>query len=212
MRVVLQDDSRGFMVQGDLGHSFLVEPKPKRPEQPVNSSPVDLHPRLAGPIQPIVEASGSALPVLPVLWPDRSPLNHIRETGHYETTPQSRPVSPLRAPACIVPSMSSMQFVPGANIPTSRAEGSFDGSAEPFIVLQELSHDEGPVTGGVKILLVGSNFPRSPSLFVRFGRNVILTVPPPHETACLVTDSQVDLCLIHCPAMHTASIRTTRNG
>ena len=126
--MVLQDDTRGFMTQKDLSHSFFVEAKPKRPQQPVNSSPVD---------------------------------------------PPRQHTSPLRA----LPSPPSTQIDPGANLPTNRAEGSFDASAEPSIVLEELSPDNGPITGGIKILLVGANFPMSP-LFVRFGRNITMAVLP----------------------------------
>ena len=98
----------------------------------------------------------------------------------------------------------------GANPPTNRAEDLFDASAEPSIVIEELSHDSGPVTEGLKILMVGSNFPPSQLLFVRFNRNVTLTVHSTSEIAYLATDSQVDSCQIHLPAMHTASIKTTR--
>ena len=176
--MVLRDDTRGVVVQKDLSHSFFVEPKPKRPE-PANSSHVDPHRQLAGSIQPFTEACGSTLPIVPMQGTD-APLpthHHIRETGHYETTPQSRHTSPLRTLACTVPSTPSAGIDPGANLPTSRAEGSLDASAGPSIVLEELSPDNGPMTGGIKILLVGPNFPLSP-LFVRFGRNVTMAVLP----------------------------------
>ena len=142
------------MVQKDLSHSFFVEPRPKpqeqpeQPEQPVSSSPVDPYRQPGGSIRPFTEADAPL------------PDHHT---------------SPLRPIAYTVPSTPSVRIDPGANLPTNRAEGSLD--AERSIFLQELSPDTGPVTGGTKILLVGSTFPMSP-LFVRFGRNVTMAVLP----------------------------------
>lgn len=68
----------------------------------------------------------------------------------------------------------------------------------PGIAFQEVSPDHGPISGGEKILLVGSGFSEGQDLLVRFGAGatpVMTELVNPHNLRCILPPTDSPRCV-----------------
>ena len=75
--------------------------------------------------------------------------------------------------------------------------------SSPGIAFQEVSPDHGPISGGEKILLVGSGFSEGQDLLVRFGAGatpVMTELVNPHIRRCILPPTDSPRCV--CVTLH----------
>jgi hypothetical protein len=163
----------------------------------------------ADPLRNIYEGSiCQSTSIAPAANPELIGVAALPEVESQPTPSAQRPPSSV-VPPCI--SASSHLLIPprGDNLtPSTSADETPADPHSPspsLITLREVSPDHGPLSGGEKILAVGSGFDAEQRLLIRFGHhqtpiqttfdapNILKCILPPYHTAGPV------IVTLHCP-------------